>query len=337
MKLLVIGWLGYHEQNIIAPILRQLRARNVTYHRLPEAGGNFDFFRPDIPAELIVKSWCHCALEASVSAYDGILFVDFWNYAVPMVNYLRYRYQIVQKTVLMGIAHGSVVLPYDVALAIPGSIAYEQYLVEIYDTIFLHADWAESAFNGKAKIARFPFNLQFQHPRPDYAWQPHIVYAHRWAYDKGVDRFIDFLKFCQSCQAFPTIHIFADVPHDDPLWSIGYDPDSLYVYGRITQHDLKAQCAQIGGGYAWSSARQETTGYAVWDLISWGYTPLVRTHLAYKDINALYHFQTCAEAYEIVFQDRLCYSQEEWTAFQHHNQDNDARFAQAILESLQPS
>jgi hypothetical protein len=323
-KVLVVGKLGYHERNITEPILRELREQGAAIHRV---GGSLDFFVPDAFDE--VRLSVSMAARVDASQWDVVFCVDWWNFAVPSLAWSAQR----TWTPLVGICHGSVGLESDVALDVPGAKDYEAYLLSVFSEIYTHAPWVSEAVKcseSPRSICQlsplpFPYTEQLSRVRTDRQPTKAVIYAHRWAPDKGNDVFADFAREVRR-QGLPFRLIVTDeaARTDNRL-----DGLNVEVMPRMSQQALRELAYHVGG-YAWSSARSEIAAYAVHDLISYGLHPLVSYHPAYDHLPALSHWNDVKEAARIVDGGVGMWSRT-WAHITEGWRDNARNIAEAIL------
>jgi len=323
-RVLVVGKLGYHERNITQPIIAALSDLGADVERV---GGCLDFFVPESFDEVRLSVSLAAAVDAS--RWDVVFCVDWWNFAVPSLAWTAAR----SGTPLVGLCHGSVRMDGDVARDVPGSLDYEAYLLSVFSEVYTHALWVSDCVRESERhdsLCRLnplphPYSEQIARRRPDRAPSRVVLYAHRWAPDKGNGRFVEFVRELRR-QDVPCRCIVTDeaAAKDERLHGLGVD-----VMPRLSQDLLRDLCHNVGG-YAWSSARSEIAAYAVHDLISYGLHPLVCNHPAYFHLPATLRWMNVLEAVNMVEQ---CYamSNETWAMITAGWKDNARNIAEAIL------
>lgn len=311
-NILVVGQLGYHEDNIVKPIIKGLRKEGCKVSRL---GGNWDFFVKENQKELITNYFN--SIPKDISKYDHILFVDFWNMIVPMFAYLKSINNSQVKFV--SLFHGSVKLKNDVANNIIGSKDYEKYLLSIYDKIIVPKQFLKKLLGNKDNISVCPFPLDFQKQRirkPEF--NKRVIFSHRWEKDKGSNFFLKFAKQNKDIECIVT----QDCPRD--LLHTG----NVRFIGKQSQEQLKELCKD--GGYAWSSVDSETWGYTIFDLVSYGLTPLLNNHPAYDHFPDDFKYKNIEDAKEIINEvlvlDNYC-----WTNILDYHGNGSKQIAKEII------
>lgn len=290
-KVLVVGQLGYHEENIIKPILKGLEERGCSITRM---GGNWDFF---IPANYPQMTQNYISgVPNSLEAYDIVFFVDYWNMVMPLFVYLRSICS--HRVPFVGLYHGSVALDSDVAQLIEYHREYEAYLWTVFDEVLVPENCNTLRHYSAMTKVPFPCSLQFSRERPKLPHKDRVIFAHRFSDDKGKDEFTGFVDYCQD----------AGLSVEFIVTDEGWYPGVEFI-GRLSQDELKKLCSQ--GGYAWSSAKQETFGYTILDLMSYGLTPLVNYAYAYNYLSRDYRYLTYREAAHII-KNKVVFSNQEW-------------------------
>lgn len=269
--------MGYHEYTTTLPILKQLEKMG---HQIDRVGGDTDFFMESNKVEMI-ENWIGSIDRINLKEYQVVFFVDYWNMTLPLMLYKKGQEN--RQVEFVALCHGTVDLPDDVANDIPHAEEYEQFLKSSYDRILMPYAWLAELMGDLTnyRICLWPTELLQERERPELPVNNKVIYAHRFGSDKG---HTDFLNFVQRCRWHKddwvrnTEFIITDDIQPTSLW--GIDKLGIKVTGRLNQDQLKELCSK--GGYAWSSAKSETFGYAVLDLCSYGLTPLINNHPAYQ-------------------------------------------------------
>jgi len=269
LPVLIIGSLGYHTDNIINPIVNAIVRRNVPVVR---TSGLMDFFIPKNKDEVLdaVRE----GVVSSLHNFRSLFFVDFFNFLVPVYNYIKSIEQQEIKT--FALWHGSTALPNDVANMINHAALYENFLYDFYDGVILPNKSLKPYIPAKAQTLYIPFptDLQFSRPTPDYKYKDRVVFGHRFNEDKGKTKFLEFVRFLRDKGHADTEVIVFDAPQDVD------ESLNIHFKGRVSQLEMARHCT--GGGYAWSSVKSETFSYTMLDLLSFGLTPLANEHPAYN-------------------------------------------------------
>ncbi|RJQ27291.1 hypothetical protein C4577_01615 [Candidatus Parcubacteria bacterium] len=332
MKILVVGYMGYHEYTTTLPILHEIEKLGHTIYR---CGGDTDFFMEANKPEM-VQNWLDTLVTLNLSNYDRVFFVDYWNMTIPIYLWKKGLENPAIKFV--GLCHGTVWLPDDVAQQIHNATAYERFLKSAYDKILLPYDWLKNMIVGpdahlanKFSVTLWPTNLLQERVRPHVPFSNTVIYAHRFTKDKGAEDFIKFVAACRNdSELMGTEFIVTDEGTDPGL--------GIRFLGRMNQDELKVLCCL--GGYAWSSAKSETFGYAVLDLLSYGLTPLINNHPAYSHIPNRYKYswdfssgfndKSLHEAM-VLLKGRPYMSHDEWYYMMEPMKDNALKMAKEIV------
>lgn len=314
--ILFVGKLGYHNKNIIEPIIERLKSLG---HTVTQTDGNMDFFDQEVSSfieetKLAINKDCY---HATI-----IVFSDFWNFLIPL-----YRFAYKGKGAkFVGFFHGSVNIEGDVCLEIPKAIEYESYLTSVYDAIVCPNDYARNMVRtSNCKVSMFPMVEQIKRERPTIKHRKRIVYAHRWNYDKGNDQFIEFVKHCRDLKK---PYEFVVIGKNLPTKYCSLEIDS---FGWISQQEIKEICR--GGGYAWSSVRSETIGYTIVDLVSYGLTPLVNNHEAYFKWWKDYIYTDKNHAISMI-DNEVNFSDQDWNNWREINANNTNKITERILDDI---
>lgn len=321
-KVLIIGRLKNHEINIMNPLLLEFQRRGIEYSRF---GGISDFFEPDYRTGM-VHDWVSVINTVNFSLYDSILFVDSWNYCLPLLTYQSYGRDF-KLPKISALCHGSLVFENDVASKIPKADSYERYLLDTYDNLFVPNSWLKYIIEEKygekksLKVCKFPLDNQIFRKRPEIDPKNTIIFAHRWNEDKGVTLFLEFMKKNPQFS-----YIICDSSCKEDLEKNNIK--NVLVTGWLTQIELRDLCSV--GGYAWSSVKSETIGYAIYDLISYGLHPLLIHHAAYAPFPWQFKWNFLSQAVEIV-KNNLVLSNENWEEILNSNRNNTTRLVDVIV------
>lgn len=340
-RILVVGEMGYHEHTTILPILNQLKAMGATIDRV---GGNMDFFVEENQSEMI-QNWTSSLMDINLGDFDIVFFVDFWNMILPLFLYKKGLENF--NCQFVGLCHGTVRLPHDVAIEIPYSRPYEEFLKVAYNKILVPYHWLKemmteySAYNlltptqgtsyaSSFYVSLWPVDSQIVRKRPVIPTTNRVIFSHRFKMDKGNESFIAFVESCRSDRDSyirDIEFIVTDIVSDS--YKDVFGKLNIKDMGRLSQSGLKQVCEK--GGYAWSSVNSETFGYAILDLISYGLTPLLNNHLAYSHIPGSYKYTDFSEAKDIIKKNSNL-SNEHWEAILLPMKDNANKLAEIILE-----
>lgn len=324
-KILVVGQLGYHEKTVVEPILNQLEIMGA---KITRSGGNMDFFIKD-NQENMIWNWVSAPLACNLKDYDVVFFVDYWNMSLPL---FLYKKGIENPTIrLLGLCHGTVRLEEDVANRIPCSEPYEEFLKSSYDTIVVPDYWLKELMGGKDnfRVVGLPIELQFNRGRR-FELPPtnRIVFAHRFAEDKGSKVFLEFVRYCRESEDLyiRDTEFVVTSKSEDQFNELG-----IIAVGRLDQKGLKELCSE--GGYAWSSVRSETFGYTILDLCSYGLTPLLNGHPAYKHFPQKFKYSSFYEAQDIMKKGVILMNYE-WDEILESMKNNSRKIAEVINGSI---
>jgi glycosyltransferase involved in cell wall biosynthesis len=293
--MLIVGQLGYHEKNIILPLIEEIKEE----YEIDRLGGNFDFFVPSNYPNLIQNYFS--AIPNSLKDYDVVFFVDFWNMILPMFVWKK---SIENPSCrLVGIYHGSTEFENDVACEIPNAKKYEEYLLSSYDSIFVHFDWIKDLHKTSDNliVATYPVSEQMNRVRPNLPSSKTVYFIHRFHEDKGVN---SFLAFVESCSEKVNFVVFDSMP-------VGFNNEKYKIKftGRVSQEEIKYIVST--GGYTWSSAKSEIVSYGMLDLVSYGLTPIVNNHPAYQIFPRKFRYSSIEEA-KVKIENDLRYSETDW-------------------------
>ena len=311
--ILFVGRLGYHNDNIIQPIIDRLRLLG---HTVRQSDGNMDFFDPRVD-----NFFEETKQAIDTAPYDAtiIVFSDYWNFLLPLYQ-LKRKGNLVR---LFGFFHGSVNIEGDVCLEIPKAPEYEQYLLSCYDKVICPNHYAKNLLEtDNCEVSMFPMEKQIRRLRPELNHRKKIIYAHRWNYDKGNDQFIEFVKYCRYLNK---PYEFVVIGHELPSTYCSLEIDSI---PWTSQSGIQQICKD--GGYAWSSVRSETIGYAIIDLVSYGLTPLLNPHEAYLEWWGGYIYEDFDQAIAIV-DSEVKYTNEQWEEWCEVNANNTSDITETIL------
>ena len=282
----IIGKLGYHEDNITKPILKELRASGHVVERVVPR--NVDWFTSEGARSM--PSLASGLAEVDLSTFDALLFLDAWSFVLPIVCW-NLAFKSKTTPLMAGILLGSTSMPGDVACGLPDAKAYEDFLFGgVYDLIFTHG---EHEHQQKGVVSTGHPMPQFLRKRPERAVQPkRVVYAHRWSNDKGKDDFLALVRHSLD-HGLGIMFVVTDSTAQPYVKDLG-----VVVAGWQSQAGL----SEIGarGGYAWAGAKSELAAYALHDLISYGLAPLVSTHQAYAHVPVRFSWGSTEGAARIV-------------------------------------
>jgi glycosyltransferase involved in cell wall biosynthesis len=285
-----------------------------------------DFFVKEHQPNM-VQTWVNGTLENNLSHYDIVFFVDYWNLALPL---FQFKKMIENPDIkFIGLCHGTVKLPNDVANTIPTAEAYEDYLKAAYHAIIVHDHWVKELMAGLIPsnliVAGLPVDQAAGRVRPEPPPNNRVIYAHRFEPDKGCHLFLEFVKRCRrsGSQYLNETMFYVTGPHETRFTNLG-----IIATGRLSQNALKHLC--INGGYAWSSVNSELGGYAIQDLCSYGLTPLLNRHKAYNPYPDRFKYRNLYEAVNII-KNEVVMSNEEWRYVLQPQLNNSKLIAEAIL------
>lgn len=301
-RILFVGKLGYHEKNISEPIIAGLSE----YFEIDRLGENFDFFVPSNIPSIQDNYLSAIPRLESLKNYHAVFFVDYWNPIVPFFQFGRYYHNPNLK--FIGLSHGSVTMENDVACEIQGSHEYEYYLNRIFDLLLVSRPFLKERIQTGLRNIKF-CSYPMDHiicRKPEFKYAPRVVFAHRYHPDKGIDKFEKFATVAK--QLIPGLQVIV-AGKNEPS-AINRIKKNGFKYAGFVDLTQPNELCNLGG-YAWSSVYSELNGYAVWDLMSWGLTPLVNDHPAYYAFPEKYKYVALLDAiYKI--QDRLVMTQEDW-------------------------
>lgn len=305
-KMLIVGELGYHEKNITQNIIKNIKKN----YKIDRLGGNFDFFIPENYKSIIDNYFK--SIPVSLKEYDIVFFMDYWNMIMPLFMYKKSIENL--NCVFASLYHGSVLFKDDVANEIINSVEYEKYLHNCFDYIFVNYDWIKKMHNYQKNmfVTIYPFDEQLKRKRPNLNYSKNIYFIHRFHEDKGCNKFLKFLEYCKiknKLQDF-NFYVFDNEPKNFK-WKEEYL--NLKFLGRQNQKYIKKFVSR--GGYAWSSVKSETLGYGILDLISYGITPILNNHLAYKSLYPKKFIYNSFDDIIYKIQKRIKFTEKDWQYF----------------------
>ena len=302
-KILLVGYMGYHEYTTTLPIVNQLELIGCEVVRI---GGDTDWFVEENKQHMIAN-WVLDSDSINLKDFDIVFFIDWWNRTVPLMHYKK---SIENPNVkFVALCHGTVNFDSDVAHMFTDHKEYEHYLTKCYDKVLVPYDWLTKIILpyqdlidkswDKFVTTLWPTDLLQERDRPEIEPTNRIIYSHRFGSDKGDLDFINFVMYCRRS-------------NDDYIRNISFiitddlnDEDmrmcsqlGITVTGRLSQDKLKELCKK--GGYAWGMPSSETFGYAVLDLVSYGLHPLLDHHPAYSHFPEKFKFDTMQQATRLI-------------------------------------
>lgn len=326
MHTLVVGNLGYHEATITFPLLNEFHRRGIKTTRV---GGDVTFFMPEnYPHQ--IRNWVS-GVDTPLKGIDLVLFLDFWNPALPLLFYSMFRDSV--RVPITGLFHGSVFMVGDICSAIPGAVFLEEYLWAAFHQVVVPVDWVISdilpqSAKDRAVLAPYPMEYPIawaQQHRTQWAWSPTVFFNARWDIDKAPRRFVEFAQ--KAVPSGVRCVVFGDY---DERFGGG---DCIDFVGRKPREEMAAMFS--GGGYVWGGAWQELVSYSVSDGIAMGLTPLLETGpiYAYHCLPDEYHWATIDEAVFKVQAGKV-FHRTDWANYVDQHKGNTARLAAAITSLL---
>lgn len=253
-NILVVGKMEYggHEHNIVEPILHQLASQGCTIQRV---GGVMDFFLPK-NFESQARAWLQ-GMPLDMSAYQAVLVTDFWFPALPI-----YMYQAsVSKGNLpyfVSLYHGSSWLDGDFACEFKHAAQLEDYLVKVYDKVFVSAEWVLEEMpywlqnlKNRFYVSKFPMDAYLVE-RKSLPYARRVIYNARWEYDKAPERFVEFAEYCKGTDI--EFVSFNNADKDKLSRKAASERLVRFTGYPLTPEQLQEELRQ--GGYIWNFARQ---------------------------------------------------------------------------------
>lgn len=292
---LVLGTLGYHQRTIVQPIIDLLRSDGLEVHH---AGGSFDFFVNQANQQVV--DWSEAAEIALWNDSSIILFVDFWNLALPL--YASTLHHGGDHPRLVGLYHGGVDLPGDLVHSRQYAAPIEELLWSLYDEVIVSALWVKMALpirrlQRHISVGPWPVD-SFNGIRPETPHRRKVLFAGRREDDRGWDRFLAFADNVRT-QGIGTARGITFHATSGPTASPVGCPPGIEDLGTLSEDALSAWCGR--GGYLFASPRQELFGYSVYQQVARGLQPLLDAFLpAYHAFPDHVKFANFEEASAIV-------------------------------------
>lgn len=301
-KILFCGKLGYHEDNITKPIISGLEK----YFHIDRIGEHFDFFVPSNIPEIQDNYLSAIPRLEVLMDYDAVFFLDYWNPIIPFFQFGRHYFNKDLK--FIGLSHGSVTIENDVACEIQGSVEYEYYLNRIFDLLLVSRPYLRDRIQTEKNnvvFCSYPMD-HIINRIPEFKYNNRVVFAHRYHFDKGIDKFEEFARLSKQC-GLDLQFIVAGKNEPEAINRI--KENGFEYVGHLDLDGLRD--ISRPGGYAWSSAYSELNGYAVWNLVSFGLTPLLNNHPAYYAFPSRFKHNNLSPMLQSVI-DNDVMSLEEW-------------------------
>ena len=323
-NILVIGKLGYHEQNITLPILEELSKQ----YNIFRIGDTYDFFVPGDRKKL-GYSYINSIIDFnSLTGYAAVFFVDYWNPVVPYYNFARSLYNPNLK--LIGLLHGSIVMPGDVGELINYSNEYEDFLNSVYDLIITPKQFIIDQINKpNLKLCNFPLEHILEQYNPEYKYYPKILNTHRFDNDKGIYEFMQFGKYIKDNKIPITVDMVGNLSEENIQLLHNYGINYLGYY-----NDSQLETYFKEGGYAWSSVKSELTAYGMIRLICMGATPIFNNHPAYDFIDDVYKYNNHSDIVTKILSGKLLYTTEKYEKLKLKEKNNLHEINKLIKETI---
>jgi len=304
VNILMLGKIGHSEELVMQPVMEVLAAaKNVYVQRF---GYDQTFYKPE-NFRTQVQNWSASVPSCQMLEWaDVILCTDYWAPFLPLLMYKIFTAGLdLSNKQLVALYHGSTHMVGDVAEQIPHAANFDEYLCHCYDKIIVGSQHAASLLPDYARPVVKPYPIDFSVKPVNWRAAKRVIYAARWDYDKGKDRFIEFAKLAAreniECLATGSQALNGLYPN---ITFTGFMPLSR----------LKQLCS--GGGYLWADARQEVFPYSVVNALFFGLTPLLADQPIY-DVFGLpkrYRFADYNQMLDAILSG-LTFTDDEWHDF----------------------
>lgn len=323
-KILFSGKLGYHEENITQPIIDGLSE----YFIIDRIGESFDFFVPSNIPEIQDNYLSAIPRLERLKEYDAVFFVDYWNPIVPFFQFGRYYHNPTLK--FIGLNHGTVEMEGDVACDIQCSKEYEYYLNRVMDLLIVSRPFMVDLLQTEKNnvwFGSYPMD-HIINRTPRYVQRNRVVFAHRYHTDKGIDEFETFAKHARN-SGIDIEFMVAGKNEPEALQRI--KDNGFEWLGHLNSAGMQ----ELGkmGGYTWSSVKSELNGYAVWNLVSFGLTPLLNDHPAYYAFDKKFIYRNFDDALQKI-KSGLVMNSEDWDVLKRSEFGNVEKITKKIKDLL---
>lgn len=243
-------------------------------------------------------------LIGRVERGDKVLWVDGYNPSLQSLIHFSDIEGLDIKNYI--IFRSGALVPGDYLYGNKNAIAFEGFLVEACEKVFVATNYLKNLINGDKKkicVTGLPIpDVKFCSDKKNV-----IIFPHRWADDKRKDNFVNFARWCQHSLKYKYLRfeIFTQDPNLESRL-VGLPANMRVVFNR-TREEYFERLQYVK--YVWADSVLETFGYAILEAYLSGAIPILNNMGCYAELYPRSCYETFDEMVDLLdmsYEDVVC-------------------------------